>query len=424
MYGFPMRWKVPTPISALIHAATMVAAGVFLIARMYPVFEQIPSAMTVIAWTGAFTAFLGATIALTQNDIKKGLAYSTVSQLGYMVMAMGIGGYTAGLFHLMTHAYFKAMLFLCSGSVIHGMEGVVGHEPVLAQDMRLMGGLRKYMPITSTTFLIGTVAICGIPPFAGFWSKDEILGLAFEHNTGLWLVGWLTAGLTAFYMFRMYFLTFEGEFRGENKTIQKQLLKDAGMVAMEGDHGHHDHKPHESPLTMTFPLMALAVPSVFIGLLGVPWNNKFEAFIFSPNETIEDVIKHAEHFSWNEFLIMGGLSVAIAVVGIIVSYLAYMQGAIDVKAIAQKYPALYQFSLKKWYFDELYDSVFVRGCRRLARQILEIDFRVVDGAVNLTGLVTIISGEGLKYFENGRAQFYALIVFAACLGFVIVFSIT
>lgn len=420
----PDAMEGPTPISALIHAATMVAAGVFLIARMYPVFEQIPSAMTVIAWTGAFTAFLGATIALTQNDIKKGLAYSTVSQLGYMVMAMGIGGYTAGLFHLMTHAYFKAMLFLCSGSVIHGMEGVVGHEPVLAQDMRLMGGLRKYMPITSTTFLIGTLAICGIPPFAGFWSKDEILGLAFEHNTGLWVVGWLTAGLTAFYMFRMYFLTFEGEFRGENKTIQKQLLKDAGVIAVGGDHGHHAHTPHESPLTMTFPLMALAVPSVLIGLLGVPWNNKFEAFVFSPNETAEEVIKHAEHFSWNEFLIMGGLSVAIAVVGIIVSYLAYMQGKIDVKAIAQKYPALYQFSLKKWYFDELYDTVFVRGCRRVARQILEIDYRVVDGAVNLTGLVTIISGEGLKYFENGRAQFYALIVFAACLGFVIVFSIT
>jgi len=210
----PDAMEGPTPISALIHAATMVAAGVFLIARMYPVFEPIPEVMTVIAWTGCFTAFLGATIALTQNDIKKGLAYSTISQLGYMVMAMGIGGYSAGLFHLMTHAYFKAMLFLCSGSVIHGMEEVVGHDPVLAQDMRLMGNLRKYMPITSTCFLIGTLAICGIPPFAGFWSKDEILGLAFEANPALWLVGWLTAGMTAFYMFRMYFMTFEGGFRG------------------------------------------------------------------------------------------------------------------------------------------------------------------------------------------------------------------
>ncbi|GAC1459699.1 MAG: hypothetical protein NVSMB70_04850 [Chamaesiphon sp.] len=167
----PDAMEGPTPISALIHAATMVAAGVFLIARMYPLFEGIPTAMHVIAWTGAFTAFWGATIAITQNDIKKGLAYSTMSQLGYMVMAMGVGAYGAGLFHLMTHAYFKAMLFLGSGSVIHGMEHVVGHDPALAQDMRAMGGLRKYMPLTAFTFLVGTLAISGIPPFAGFWSK-------------------------------------------------------------------------------------------------------------------------------------------------------------------------------------------------------------------------------------------------------------
>jgi len=261
----PDAMEGPTPISALIHAATMVAAGVFLIARMYPVFEHVPAAMTVIAWTGAFTAFLGATIALTQNDIKKGLAYSTISQLGYMVMAMGIGSYTAGLFHLMTHAYFKAMLFLCSGSVIHGMEGVVGHDPVLAQDMRVMGGLRKYMPITATTFLIGTLAICGIPPFAGFWSKDEILGQAFTANPALWAVGWLTAGLTAFYMFRMYFMTFEGEFKGKDESRIAQLSQG------HDSHSHDGHRtsPHESPLTMTFPLMVLAIPSVAIGLLGV-----------------------------------------------------------------------------------------------------------------------------------------------------------
>lgn len=187
----PDAMEGPTPISALIHAATMVAAGVFLLARMFPVLEGIPLAMDLIAWTGAGTAFLGASIAITQNDIKKGLAYSTISQLGYMVMAMGSGAYGASLFHLVTHAYFKALLFLCSGSVIHGMEAVVGHDPVLAQDMRLMGGLRKYMPVTAITFLIGTLAICGIPPFAGFWSKDEILASVFEHNPALW--GWASS---------------------------------------------------------------------------------------------------------------------------------------------------------------------------------------------------------------------------------------
>ena len=418
----PDAMEGPTPISALIHAATMVAAGVFLIARMYPVFEPIPEVMTVIAWTGCFTAFLGATIALTQNDIKKGLAYSTISQLGYMVMAMGIGAYSAGLFHLMTHAYFKAMLFLCSGSVIHGMEAVVGHEPVLAQDMRLMGSLRKYMPITSTCFLIGTLAICGIPPFAGFWSKDEILGLAFQANPALWLIGWLTAGLTAFYMFRMYFMTFEGGFRGKDHKIQEQLLAEAGVTVADS-HGHHGDKPHESPLTMTFPLMALAVPSLLIGLVGVPWQNRFEAFVHPATESLEEILEAGEHFEWNEFLLMGGTSVGIALIGITVASLMYLQGKIDPSAIAAKYRDLYNFSLNKWYFDDIYDKVFVKGCRRIARGIMEVDYKVVDGAVNLTGLVTIISGEGLKYLENGRAQFYALIVFGAVLGFVIAFSV-
>jgi NAD(P)H-quinone oxidoreductase subunit 5 len=399
---------------------------------MYPVFEHIPTVMTVIAWTGCFTAFLGASIALTQNDIKKGLAYSTISQLGYMVMAMGIGAYSAGLFHLMTHAYFKAMLFLGSGSVIHGMEGVVGHEPVLAQDMRMMGGLRKYMPITSLTFLVGTLAICGIPPFAGFWSKDEILSLAFGANPLLWLVGWLTAGLTAFYMFRMYFLTFEGGFKGNDKGISKQLLAASAPVfgpgAMdvkeldthEHDHEHHSHEPHESPLTMTFPLIMLAIPSVLIGLVGRPWNNGFERFISIPGEVAEEV----HHFEWNEFLIMGGSSVGIALIGITLASLMYLQKKINPADIAKKFPALYDLSLHKWYFDDIYDRVFVMGSRRLARQIMEVDFRVIDGAVNFTGLATLVGGEGLKYLQNGRGQFYALIVFAAVLGFVVIFSVT
>ncbi len=424
----PDAMEGPTPISALIHAATMVAAGVFLIARMYPVFENVPIAMEVIAWTGAFTAFLGASIALTQNDIKKGLAYSTVSQLGYMVMAMGIGSYSAGLFHLMTHAYFKAMLFLCSGSVIHGMEDVVGHNPLLAQDMRLMGGLRKYMPITAGAFFVGNLAICGIPPFAGFWSKDEILGQAFEANPALWFIGWATAGLTAFYMFRMYFMTFEGEFRGNDAGIKQQLMSEAGMAfgpgamdTKEGDsHGHSEY-PHESPLTMALPLLVLAIPSIGIGLLGRPWENYFEEFIHAPSEIVAGAVEHA--FDWNEFLIMAGLSVAIAVAGIIVALLMYRTKKIAPSAIAKKVPTLYRFSFNKWYFDDFYHKVFVMGIRRLARQIMEVDYRVVDGAVNLTGLAAVLSGEGLKYLENGRAQFYALIVFGAVLGFVIVFSV-
>ena len=429
----PDAMEGPTPISALIHAATMVAAGVFLIARMYPVLETLPVVMNIIACTGCFTAFLGATIAITQNDIKKGLAYSTISQLGYMVMGMGIGGYSAGLFHLMTHAYFKAMLFLCSGSVIHGMEATVGHNPVLAQDMRLMGGLRKFMPITSTCFLVGTLAICGIPPFAGFWSKDEILDLAFAANPVLWLIGWLTAGMTAFYMFRMYFSTFEGKFRGHDKEIQSQLLTEAGefpsspinfgpgaMHKEELSHdAHHSHDPHESPITMTLPLMIFVVPSVLIGLVGTPWGNRFEQFIHAPSESLLEIQEKLAEFEFSEFAVMAGLSVAIALAGITLSALMYYFGKIDPEAIANKIKPLYNFSKNKWYLDDLNDLLFVQGSRRLARQVMEVDFKVVDGAVNLTGLVTLITGEGLKYLENGRAQFYALIVFLAVLGLVV-----
>ena len=431
----PDAMEGPTPISALIHAATMVAAGVFLIARMFPVFTGIPAAMTVIAWTGAFTAFLGATIAITQNDIKKGLAYSTMSQLGYMVMAMGVGAYSAGLFHLMTHAYFKAMLFLCSGSVIHGMEAVVGHDPALAQDMRLMGGLRRYMPITALTFGIGCVAICGIPPFAGFWSKDEILGSTFAANPILWGVGWLTAGLTAFYMFRMYFWTFEGEFRGQDMEMRTQLQsqpeepvlavafgpgamdpQELEVVAAHDGHGesHHADEPHESPLTMTLPLLVLAVPSALLGLVGTPFNNYFEAFIHAPGEMETEVMEVAAEFEWPEFLTMAGSSVGIGLIGITLAFMMYLQGKINPAEIAAKVPALYNLSLNKWYIDDLYSAVFVKGCRRLARQVLEVDYNVVDGVVNLTGFLAVITGEGLKYFENGRAQFYALIVLPPC----------
>ncbi|MFZ9714567.1 MAG: NADH-quinone oxidoreductase subunit L, partial [Vulcanococcus sp.] len=417
----PDAMEGPTPISALIHAATMVAAGVFLVARLQPVYVPFPEVQVVVAVVGTITLFLGASIALTQMDLKKGLAYSTVSQLGYMMLAMGCGAPVAGMFHLVTHAFFKAMLFLGSGSVIHAMEEVVGHEPVLAQDMRLMGGLRKHMPITSSTFFIGCLAISGIPPLAGFWSKDEILGQAFGSFPVLWAAGFITAGMTAFYMFRLYFLTFEGSFRGNDKAMQAQLMAAAGKGAEEhgDDHGHaHAEHPHESGWQMAMPLAVLAVPSVLVGLLGVPWNSRF-GYLLDPHEAAEV----AEHFSWSEFLPLAGASVAISVVGISVAVLAYALRKIDLgSAVAGRFPTINAFLANKWYLDDINDKLFVQGSRKLARSVLEVDSKVVDGVVNLTGLVTLGSGEGLKYFETGRAQFYALIVFGGVIALVVLFG--
>lgn len=414
----PDAMEGPTPISALIHAATMVAAGVFLVARLEPLYSQFPSVGVFIAVTGTITCFLGASIALTQMDLKKGLAYSTVSQLGYMMLAMGCGAPVAGMFHLVTHAFFKAMLFLGSGSVIHAMEDVVGHEPVLAQDMRLMGGLRKKMPITAITFLIGCIAISGIPPLAGFWSKDEILGQAFQSFPLLWAVGFLTAGMTAFYMFRLYFLTFEGEFRGNDAALQGRLMDAAGK-SIDEEHAHHPGKLHESPWPMTLPLVVLAVPSVLIGLLGTPWNSRF-AGLLDPEEALE----MAEQFSWGEFLPLAGASVAISVLGISIAVMAYALRRIDLgELVAARVPAVNSFLANKWYLDAINEKLFVRGSRKLAREVLEVDAKVVDGVVNLTGLLTLGSGEGLKYFETGRAQFYALIVFGGVIGLVVLFGV-
>ncbi len=417
----PDAMEGPTPISALIHAATMVAAGVFLVARLQPVYEAFPSVNVVIAVVGTITLFLGASIALTQMDLKKGLAYSTVSQLGYMMLAMGCGAPVAGMFHLVTHAFFKAMLFLGSGSVIHAMEEVVGHEPVLAQDMRLMGGLRKHMPITSSTFFIGCLAISGIPPLAGFWSKDEILGQAFGSFPVLWAAGFITAGMTAFYMFRLYFLTFEGSFRGNDKAMAAQLLAAAGkgVEELDDEHGHaHAEHPHESGWQMAMPLAVLAVPSVLIGLLGTPWNSRF-GNLLDPHEAAH----MAEHFSWGEFLPLAAASVAISLVGITISVLAYALRKLDLgTAVAGRFPAVNAFLANKWYLDAINDKLFVQGSRKLARSVLDVDSKVVDGVVNLTGLLTLGSGEGLKYFETGRAQFYALIVFGGVVALVVLFG--
>ncbi len=413
----PDAMEGPTPISALIHAATMVAAGIFLVARLQPLYSLFPSIQFIIALVGTITCFLGASIALTQMDLKKGLAYSTVSQLGYMMLAMGCGAPVAGIFHLITHACFKAMLFLGSGSVIHAMEEVVGHQPVLAQDMRLMGGLRKKMPFTSITFLIGCIAISGIPPLAGFWSKDEILGNAFISFPAFWFVGFLTAGMTAFYMFRLYFLTFEGDFKGENKELQKELLL-ASKINIEEEHEEEHGSLHESPWSMTFPLVFLAVPSVIIGFMGFPWDSKF-ANLLDP----EEALMALESFELKEFLPLAIASVFIASIGITIAYQAYFAKKINLSILfAQRFPSVNKFLSNKWYLDDINEKLFVKGSRKLAKEVLEVDSKVVDGVVNLTGLVTLGSGEGLKYFETGRAQFYALIVFGGVILLVAIFG--
>jgi len=416
----PDAMEGPTPISALIHAATMVAAGIFLVARLQPLYSIFPSIQFIIALVGTITCFLGASIALTQMDLKKGLAYSTVSQLGYMMLAMGCGAPVAGIFHLVTHACFKAMLFLGSGSVIHAMEEVVGHQPVLAQDMRLMGGLRKKMPYTSTTFLIGCVAISGIPPLAGFWSKDEILGNAFISFPAFWFVGLLTAGMTAFYMFRLYFLTFEGDFRGENKELQKEIFIASKLnLDEESEEEHEEHGSiHESPWSMTFPLVFLAVPSVIIGFMGIPWDSKI-ASLLDP----EEAETAAKAFELKEFLPLAIASVLIASAGIIIAYQAYFRKKFNLSILfAEKFPTINKFLSNKWYLDDINEKLFVKGSRKLAKEVLEVDSKVVDGVVNLTGLVTLGSGEGLKYFETGRAQFYALIVFGGVILLVAIFG--
>ncbi len=424
----PDAMEGPTPISALIHAATMVAAGVFLVARLDPLYSIFPMMQFIIALVGTITCFLGASIALTQMDLKKGLAYSTVSQLGYMMLAMGCGAPLAGIFHLITHACFKAMLFLGSGSVIHAMEEVVGHQPVLAQDMRLMGGLRKKMPFTSSTFLIGCIAISGIPPLAGFWSKDEILGQAFISFPAFWFIGFMTAGMTAFYMFRLYFLTFEGEFRGNNEELRLQLTQAAGLE-IEDEHTEESHEEeehetlsgevHESPWSMTFPLVFLAFPSVLIGFMGLPWDSKFVGLL-DP----EEALTLSSSFELNEFLPLAIASVVIASTGISIAYLAYFAKKLNLSILfAERFPSINKFLSNKWYLDQINEKIFVKGTRRIAKEVLEVDSKVVDGVVNLTGLVTLGSGEGLKYFETGRAQFYALIVFGGVLLLVALFGL-
>ncbi|MFP5342812.1 MAG: NADH-quinone oxidoreductase subunit L [Candidatus Limnocylindria bacterium] len=389
----PDAMEGPTPVSALIHAATMVNAGVYLVARANPLFASAPDAMVIVAAIGIFTAILAASIAMTQTDIKRVLAYSTLSQLGYMFAALGVGAFTAAIFHLMTNGFFKGMLFLGSGSVIHAV-----HEE---QDMRRMGGLRRKIPITYATMLIGSIAIAGIPPLAGFFSKDEILGEAFKlHFEWIWAIGLIVAGMTAFYMFRLMSLTFWGEFRGPAAILDTI---------------------HESPRIMTVPLILLAIPSVVLGMaLGLPLGDSTIKHWLEPvfQEGVE-LLGHGE-LEYQLFGIDGILilaSVAVASAGIAVAWRLF--GAelpgIDlgarperVREIAARVPFLYRASLNKWWFDELNDLLFIRIGGRLAKATWWFDREVVDGTVNGIGRSTVQAGSGLRRVQTGRVQNYAL----------------
>ena len=391
----PDAMEGPTPVSALIHAATMVNAGVYLVARSNELFASAPDAMVIVAAIGIFTAILAATIAMTQTDIKRVLAYSTLSQLGYMFAALGVGAFTAAIFHLMTHGFFKGLLFLGSGSVIHSVQD--------EQDMRRMGGLSRKIPITYATMLIGSVAISGIPPLAGFFSKDEILGEAFKFGFyWVWGIGLFVAFLTAFYMFRLMGLTFWGAFRGP-KAVWDRI--------------------HESPPVMTIPLILLAIPSIFLGLfLGLPLGDS------TLHHWLEPIFEHAEEllarpqepyalFGIDGVLILASVTVAAIGVALAWRFFGADLGSLRLPARPEAVrdisarpglAFLYRASLNKWWFDELYHLLFIVIGGRIAAALWWFDREVIDGTVNDVGSLTVSAGRGLRRVQTGRVQNYAL----------------
>ena len=425
----PDAMEGPTPVSALIHAATMVTAGVYMVARSSVIYAHAPKAMLVVALVGAVTAIFAASIGLVQNDIKRVLAYSTVSQLGYMFLACGVGAFAAGIFHLATHAFFKALLFLGSGSVIHGMSG--------EQDMRNMGGLKAKLPTTRWTMLVGCIAIAGIPPLAGFFSKDEILWSAYKvggYGQWVWGIGFVAAAMTAFYMFRLYHMTFSGGFRGSPEQ---------------------EHHLHESPSSMTVPLMVLAAGSVVAGFLGVPaalfGNNWIEGFlepVFEPaHHALREVFAEPAPDGSTEYLLMAA-SVGIAAMGILVAWRIYRIAPAIADRLAASFATAHRVLLDKYYVDEIYGAVFVRGltlgggerlfdadrylvdgagggkigpglgvngiawaARDIVARLSDFwDRWFVDGAVNLTAAVLDNGSYLFRAVQNGLVQQYALMM--------------
>jgi len=416
----PDAMEGPTPVSALIHAATMVTAGIYLVARSNPIFMAAPDAMLVVAVIGAFTAFLGASIATVQNDIKRVIAYSTVSQLGYMALALGVGAWVTAIFHLIAHAFFKACLFLGSGSVIHG-----AHEE---QNIQKMGGLRKFMPITFWTFLIASLANAGVFPLAGFWSKDEIITGAWASEVFprlgdfLTVIALVTAFITAYYMFRLVFLTFFGTPRYDTEHVH----------------------PHESPWLMTVPLILLAAITIVFGAVGYPPDEgRFHDFLepvfatseeqavatdiqtetsegVAPAEAVE-AVEEEHHISNDTILTFGVLSTILALSGIVVAWLVFLKKRVDVVAFAADHPGLYNFLYKKWYFDEVYNDLIVFPLRRLAMYLWQvIDVKVIDGTI--LGIARGVDelSRGLRTLQTGLVRNYAL---AIALGMVVIVGV-
>jgi NADH-quinone oxidoreductase subunit L len=375
----PDAMEGPTPVSALMHAATMVAAGVYMICRCFFLFEPFPEALHVVAWIGGITAFMAATIAVVQTDIKKVLAYSTLSQLGYMVMAVGLGNATAAMFHLTTHAFFKALLFLGSGSVIHACH----HE----QDMRHMGGLRKYMPATFITWMVGTAALVALPGTSGFFSKDEILAAAMygsHPSMALLAVGLFTAGLTGFYMTRATLLTFFDEYRG---------------------HAH----PHESPAAMTVPLWILAVPSLFLGWFGFAWTSTFFQHEFAIVGVHEHVGEHAFHIG------LALVGTAFGVAGIVLGVLVYGKRSISAEAWSEKLGPLYRLLVRKYGFDEFYTWLVQGVQQRIAVATDWFEQNVlIRGVIDGIASGTRWSGSSLRTLQTGSLQTYLRWAVAGC----------
>jgi NADH-quinone oxidoreductase subunit L len=410
----PDAMEGPTPVSALIHAATMVTAGVYLIGRNAVLFAHAPDVLTIVAVIGTATAAWAGAIGMVQHDIKRVLAYSTVSQLGYMFTAMGVGAYAAGIFHLFTHAFFKALLFLGSGAVIHALGG--------EQDMRRMGGLRKELPVTYWTFLVGALAIAGVPLLSGFFSKDEILYRTYASgHTVLWLVGMLTSLMTAFYMFRLVFLTFHGERR---TAAHPELVAHPDPVAQgftpasnPGNPHHHGAHLHDAPPSMAVPLVVLAIGSVVAGYLNVPAAIGGSAFLegfLEPSlhvpalDAAHAAGEHADHAVELTLMIVSSL---VALGGIGLAAFLYLKRTELPDRLAARFSGVYQFVLHKGYVDELYDMLLVQPIKALSESVLwKADMRVIDGAVNGMGQIVTETGAFVRQLQTGYMRAYAVSV--------------